>query len=576
MTGQTIESTMKDAMWRGSFIVAVALVLSFVFNLLRFTGPLFMLLIYDRVLPARSEETLVALFGLVVVFVLLMGLIDYSRRRIMARFGAQFQERIETRLFTATSRNEFFARAQSKPTSGLDEVDGLRSFFNSGALISMLDMIWMPMFVVMVFVLHPMLGWLCLSAIALLVCVVLVQMLTSGAREDRAKQASRRIAEMKDIMVSSRNVIRGQEMGASLKQRWLLARQESRDRAIEFKDWTVWFDVSTRQMRVLLQYTVLAVGAYYALHNELTVGAMVAGMFLTSRVFATVESFAGDFPELCRAASRWRELKAVLAAKDAELADPNGEAIPANRLRLSLGNVSVKSPVTGRTLLRSVNMNVAPGKVIEIIGASGSGKTVLAETILGGWKLSAGSIHLCSSNISRLSEAETSRIYGYVPETVTFVAGTIEENISRLDIDVSRDKVVAAAKAAGIHDTILALPEGYMMRLDQSGTGFSRGDRYRLGLARALYNDPQILVIDEPDASMREALNKSLRPVLADLKSRGCIVLIFSRQRLSLPMTSGQLLLDGGRLKPFPVPENVTQLSDKKAEKKIATGGGAE
>ena len=131
MTGQTIESTMKDAMWRGSFIVAVALVLSFVFNLLRFTGPLFMLLIYDRVLPARSEETLVALFGLVVVFVLLMGLIDYSRRRIMARFGAQFQERIETRLFTATSRNEFFARAQSKPTSGLDEVDGLRSFFNS-------------------------------------------------------------------------------------------------------------------------------------------------------------------------------------------------------------------------------------------------------------------------------------------------------------------------------------------------------------------------------------------------------------------------------------------------------------
>mgnify|MGYP002682747086 CR=1 FL=1 len=165
---------------------------------------------------------------------------------------------------------------------------------------------------------------------------------------------------------------------------------------------------------------------------------------------------------------------------------------------------------------------------------------------------------------------------GYLPQRVTLFDGTIAENIARLAPAPDDAAVVAAAQKAAAHQMILDLPDGYDTRVSQAGGRLSGGQIQRIGLARALYNDPQILVIDEPDASMREALNKSLRPVLADLKSRGCIVLIFSRQRLSLPMTSGQLLLDGGRLKPFPVPENVTQLSDKKAEKKIATGGGAE
>lgn len=571
MAARTVENSAREAIWGGKVILVAAFGFSFVFNLLRLTGPMFMLLIYDRVLPSRSQETLVSLFAILVAFVVLMGMIDYSRRRILARFGAQFQERIENRLFSGTSRNEFFAHAGSKPTPGLDELDGLRSFFNGGAPISAMDFVWTPMFLIMVFVLHPYLGWLGVGGIALLLVLVLLRMTFSAGREDRAKDSSRKIGDLKDMMISSRDVIRAQEMGASVKQRWLSARRDSRDRSIELRDLAVSFEVASRQIRLLLQYSVLALGAYLTLQGLLTVGAMVAAMFLVSRVFSTVDDFVGDFPNFIRASANWKALKKILAAKDAERSDPYSATLAEAKARLSLSNVSVRSPITGDLMLRSISLNVGPGKLVEIIGDSGSGKTVLAETILGGWRTASGTILFSGVNIERLSEAETAAIFGYVPETVSFVVGTIEENISRLDVSPDRDRVVAAARTAQVHDLIMALPQGYETRLDLAGSGLSRGDRHRLALARALYGNPQVLIIDEPDPALREALAKTMRSVIIEMKSRGCVILVFSREKLSLPSTSGQLNLESGRLKQFKVlPSNVTKLGDTKPEKKIS------
>jgi len=571
MTARSIEGSAREAVRGGGLILFAAFVFSFVYNLLRLSGPFFMLLIYDRVLPSRSEETLIALFGILAVFVIAMGMIDYSRRRILARFGAQFQERIEQRLFTASSRNEFFAHAGPKPITGLNELDGLRGFFHSGALISIFDFVWTPMFLIMVFVLHWVLGWVSVGGIALLLVLVLIKMATSGAREQRSTEAGKQIGDLKDLMTSSRDVIRGQDMGASVKERWLAARRVSRDRSLELKDWSGWFEVSSRQIRLLLQYSVLAVGALLTLRGQLTVGAMVAAMFLVSRVFSTVEDFLGDLPAIRRAVINWNSLKRSLAAKEAELSDPCTTNVAEVRARLSLSNVSVRSPLTGELILRSLNLSIGPGKLVEIIGDCGSGKTVLAETILGGWKTSSGTILFGGINIERLSETETAAIFGYVPETVTFVVGTIEENISRLEVRPNRDKIVAAAKTAHVHDLIMALPDGYQTRLDLAGSGLSRGDRHRLALARALYNDPQVLIIDEPDPALREALPKTMRSTINEMKSRGGVIVIFSRERLSLPMTSGQLILDSGRLKSFKVQaDNVTKLGESKTVKKVS------
>jgi ATP-binding cassette subfamily C protein len=554
--------------------VAAAFVMSFIYNALRLTGPLFMLLIYDRVLPSRSVETLVALFIMVAVFVLTMGLIDYSRRRVLARFGAQFQERIEERLFTATSRNEFFVRAQAKPTAGLDQLDGLRAFFHSGALVSILDFFWMPMFLAIIFVLHWILGWLTVGGIAFLALLIAARMLSSSAREERAKTASKKIGILKDLMVSSRDVIRGQEMGAAVKERWLAARKASRDRAIELRDRTLWFDVYIRQFRLLLQYSVMATGAYFTLMGELTVGAMVAAMFLVSRVFSTVEDFLGDFPTIWKSWGQWKSLKRILAAKEAVHANPYNDTEADLRAKLELANVSVRSPLTGQQILRSLNLRIGSGRMVEIIGESRAGKTVMAETILGGWKTSGGTILFGGVNVERLSDRETAKTFGYVPETVTFVAGTIEENIARLEVAPDRDRVVAAAKMAQIHQIIMALPEGYHTQIDAAGSGFSRGERHRLAFARAVYNEPELLIIDEPDQLLREDLLKSLRPALAEFKNRGAVVIVFAREKLSHPMSSGQLLLDRGRLKQFKVPDNVTKLSEKKPVKKVSSIAG--
>ena len=360
-------------------------------------------------------------------------------------------------------------------------------------------------------------------------------------------------------------------MTSSVKDRWLIARRSSRDRAIELKDLTVWFDVYKRQLRVLLQYSVMAVGAYLALYSELTVGAMVAGMFLVSRVFSTVEEFMGYLPSMKRASQQWGDLKRILAAKEAEREDPYTAHSMHRAAKLSVADVTVKSPLDNSTLLRSIKLNIGAGALAEIVGESGSGKTVLAETILGGWKLSSGAIFVRGVAIDRLSERETAGMFGYVPETVSFVVGTIEENISRFDLVPNQEKVVAAAKLAKLHDFIVTLPEGYQTQIDAGARMFSRGERYRIALARAIYPNPDVLVIDEPDSSIISDAQKTLRSVISEMRSRGCVVIVFSRMTLSLPSVTGHLVLEGGRLKKFNIPKNVTKLVERKQEKKPAT-----
>ena len=567
MTETGVEKSAGDAMWRGKFILTFAFLLSFVHNLLRLAGPMFIVLIYDRVLPSRSEETLVSLFGMLVLLVMLMGLFDYSRRRIMARFAAQFQERIEDRLFTATARNEFFAKARSKPTGGLDELDSLRSFWHSSAPITIMDVIWMPMFIGIVFLLHWKLGLICLGGILLLLLLIVLRMFASARREQNAKVASSKIGELKTLLVSSREVIRSQEMTASVKERWLAARQQSRDRAIELKDLTVWFDVYKRQLRLLLQYSVMAAGAYLALHSELTIGAMVAAMFLVSRVFSTVEDFMGDLPAIRKAMQQWADLKRILAAKDAEREDPYNPHAMHQTAKLSVADVTVKSPISNKTILKSLKLNIAAGALVEITGDSGSGKTVLAETILGGWKVSSGAIFVRGVAIDRLSARETAGMCGYVPEVVTFVTGTIAENISRLDVEPQQEQIVVAAKLAQVHELIMSLPDGYQTSIDSTASMFSKGERHRLALARAVYGNPDVLLIDEPDASIGAETQKTLRPVISEMRSRGCVVIVFSRRTLSLPSVTGRLTLEAGKLRRFKVPENVTDLSEKKSGK---------
>jgi ATP-binding cassette subfamily C protein len=539
--------TARQALRHGRWILAVAFAMSFGVNLLRLAGPLFVILIYDRVLPSQSQETLVALFALLVAFVVVQGLLDYARKRVLARFGAQFQERLEAVIFATTSQSEMFDPSRSKPTAGLDELDGLRAFFHSSSLVALFDFVWTPMFVLVVFVLHPMLGWVCVGGIVILFLFSLLQIALMGDRQADAAAASRGIGDLKNMIVASRDVVRGQEMAGGFKSRWLEARRQSRDKAIALKDWTVGFDNLSGATVLIVRYSVLALGAWLTLGGTLTIGAMVAATFLVTRVLSPVDHFMGELPNILEAARNWARLKRFLSAKpEADLgAGPAGSP----RLRLALDTVWVKSPLTGASLLKGLSLEIPPGRMVQINGASGRGKSVLAQTILGQCRRSAGSILIDGINLERLSDDETAAIFGYVPETVGFVAGTIAENIAHLDPDPNPETVASAARQACLHAFISSLPDGYQTLLDPTAAQLSRGQRHQLALARALCRAPHLLIIDEPDAMLLDVLPETMDKTFSTVLRRGGSILILSRKMLDLKQISATYRLDGGKLK---------------------------
>ncbi len=534
---------------KGRGLLLATFGMSFVLSLLRLAGPLFMILVYDRVLPSRSEETLVALFFMLVLLVVASGLIDHARRRIIARFGAQFQERIETQIFQRTPREEFLQRGAVKPTSGLDEVDGLRSFFHSGALLAMMDFFWLPMFVAFIFILHPTIGWVLIGGMALLLADVLLRIVFARDLEDEARAATGRIGELKHMLVSSRDVLRTQEMTAPFKARWLQARRQSRDQAITLRDFTGWFDTFSRQSKQLVHYAVLAVGAWFALRGEMTVGAMVACTFVAVRCLSIADSFFEDLPAMRVALQNWRGLKRILEAKTTADDDLYADHTVPERARLSLVNISVRTGLDATPVLRGVSLNIAAGQVVEITGASGAGKTVLAETLLGIWRRSSGCVLYNGMNTARLSEAESTRIFGYVPEAPSFLSVSIEENITRMVPGPDRERVMEVCRLVALHDRILAMPDGYQTRLDRNASGFSRGERHRLALARALYHQPEVLIIDEADDALRGLLRGPLADEMLAKKAKGHLLLVFSRDPLKLAYATARLSLENGKLK---------------------------
>jgi ABC-type protease/lipase transport system fused ATPase/permease subunit len=549
----TSANPLREALGRGKGILVVAFGLSFVFNLLSLAGPIFMLLIFDRVLPSRSEETLVALFALVVFLLAALVLIDYSRRRLLARFGARFQEQLEDRMFDGSSKAWQTQRSSRKPVPGLDDLDAVRGFFHSGAMIAVLDVFWAPMFLLAIFVLHPGLGLLALTGIGLLVGIAVARWVIAGGREERLRLAKRRIGSLQDMAATGRSAIRSQEMSAGYRSRWIDARRQARDRSLETRDMTTWFSVGARQVQGLARYAVLAAGAWLTLQGELTIGAMVAATFLAQRAINPLDSFLDEAPVIVRSMSHWSDLRAVLSNRGAAVRD-GAAAAPAGAPTLALQRVTVRSPVTGATVLNTISFSFPSGSITEITGQSGSGKTLLAETLLGLTPATSGHVLYNGVPIQQVSPAIVARAFGYVSETADFVTGTIAENIARLDPEIDQEAIVMAARLARVHDFIIGLPEAYDTRLEATERKFSLGQRNQIALARALYGSPDLLVIDDPEPVIRRLLKKDLRPALDAMKARGAAVIILAREPIALPNATQVATLEAGRLKAV-VPE---------------------
>jgi PrtD family type I secretion system ABC transporter len=541
MNGQYRRNELNAAFWSGGWLLGLAFLFSFFVTLLMLTSPMFMLLIYDRVLSSRSQETLVALFGLVVVLMLLMALFDYSRGRILARFGARLQERLESRVLQAVEARASRTRAAAgAPASGTRELDGLRSFFHSSSLIALLDFIWAPVFLGAVFLFHPLLGWVAVTGVIMLFLLAVLRAGFCSHLVEEAEAATGAVGRLARQIQEAQRTILTQGMARPAVESWLSARQASRDAAILLNDRTQWFATCTKHMRLLFQVTVLALGAHLVLSNDLTVGGMVACFILLVRVFHPVEAFLKHLPAIRRAVANWRALDAILKSAPPSRAagDPSGlgGGVEVRELR-------VRRPDGQGMLLDGVGFSVRPGNAVQISGASGAGKSVLARALLGQQGIASGSITLGGRNIEQFGAEEIARLVGYLPEEIGFYPGSIMQNIARLGSGASMKDVVAAARRAGAHAMISGLPKGYHTQIDADGAPLSRVQRQKVALARALYGAPMLLVLDEP----AEVLPSVWPAGPEGSPSGGPAIVILGRAR-ALPPGSRRCALENGRL----------------------------
>ncbi|MEZ5684693.1 MAG: type I secretion system permease/ATPase [Paracoccaceae bacterium] len=522
--------------------LAAALFSAFV-NLLMLTGPLFMLQVYDRVLSARALETLTALFLLVLFLFLMMGLLDGARNRLMARIAAQLQARLEARVFTAALRRGSALPGDPLAGTALRDLDAVQKFTASPTLIAFLDMPFTPLFLAVIFVFHPWLGLLALAGGVALVAVTLLNQRLTRQPLLLATQAQTRAERLADQLHGESELIQALGMRAASFTRWQRARDTASDTGLAASDLGAGFSVGTKTFRLFLQSAMLALGAWLVLRGELSAGAMIAASILMGRALAPVEQAISGWALLTRARNGWGRLAALLGATPPEAPRT---ALPHPRALLEVSQISIVPPGQKLPALRGLSFRLEPGQAMGVIGPSGAGKSTLARAICGVWPPAAGAIRLDGATLDQYDPDRRGQLIGYLPQRVTLFDGTIAENIARLSATPDPAAIVEAAKRAAAHQMILDLPEGYDTPVTQSGGRLSGGQIQRIGLARALYGDPVLLVLDEPNANLDNDGSLALNAAIRTMKAAGGAVLIMAHRPAAIAECDTLLVLEGG------------------------------
>ena len=511
-------------------------------NLLMLTGPLYMLQIYDRVLGSGSEETLIALTVLVVFLYGVMGLLDYTRGRIMARVGARFQSDLDRRVFDAVVRKSAVAPDVNTQT-GLSDLESVQRLLTSPVLMAAFDLPWTPVFFAGIFLFHPLLGYLAVVGAVILVLIALANQLLSRRLQAKAAGDGHVAGLMSEQIRTEAEMVQAMGMRDAAFSRWQVARDSALKSQIGATDVTGSFTSITKALRLFLQSAMLGLGAWLVLQNQITAGAMIAGSILLGRALAPVELALNQWPVVQRAMRGWNNLSELLGAVAAEKPKT---PLPKPEAYLVVKSLTVVPPGEKQASLKSINFEVSPGQAVGVIGPSGAGKSSLARTLTGVWRPAGGAVRLDAASLDQYDPSVLGRHIGYLPQRVQLFDGTIADNIARLDPNPDSEKVVAAAKMAAAHEMILELPEGYDTRVSAEQMRLSGGQMQRIGLARALYDDPVIVVLDEPNSNLDNVGSQALNAAIRRLKQEGRSVLIMAHRPAAIQECDMLVVLDNG------------------------------
>ncbi|MEL6363088.1 MAG: type I secretion system permease/ATPase [Pseudomonadota bacterium] len=536
-------------------ILAVA-VFSALINLLALAGPLYMMQIYDRVLSSNGIETLVALSILLAACYLLSGFLDFSRTGLMARVAQRFDKTIALPAFDLT----LTSGQNSSAASSLQDLRIVRKFIASPAIAAVFDGMWTPIFLLIIFLIHPVLGSVAVAGGVVLMVLAVINQRRNAEPLRKAEETAREA----DMLIAgyARNIDAAKAMGMrdALRLRWANVYRRSLDAGRVGADGIGAFSSATKALRLALQSSILGVGAYLAILQEITPGVMIASSILVGRALAPIDQGIAQWPAFVSARAAWARLKKGLESADVQ--DSRRTELPAARGVLSAHDVAVYAPsdlasaglrsdAAGQPIIDGVRFEIKPGDVLAVVGPSASGKSTLAKSLAGAWAVGHGAIRLDGAELGTLSDAYRGSQIGFLPQDVELFEGTVAENIARLAKNIDSDKVVSAAIDAGAHDMILRLSDGYETQVGVGGRFLSGGQRQRIGLARALFGTPPLVILDEPNANLDVAGETALSEAIEARKAKDLTTVIVTHRHSSLDVVTKMLVMEGGRQKMF-------------------------
>ncbi|MDE0023816.1 MAG: type I secretion system permease/ATPase [Spirochaetaceae bacterium] len=528
-------------------LLAACGMFSMAVNVLMLTGPLFMLQIYDRVLSSRSEATLVTLAGLVAFLFLLMGVLDHARGRVLARVGARLQERLDPRVLHAIVVRSVAPAERSRPATGLSDLEAINRFASSAGAFTFFDAPWTPVFLIVLFLFHWMLGLLAVLSGGVLLAVALINQARTGTLQREAGEATAEAAHFIEQVRAGGETVQGLGMLGAVVKRTGELRRRLLDRTVAVSDRNGLYGVVTKTLRLFLQSMMLGLGAWLALRGEVTAGIVIAGSILLGRALAPIDQAVGNWPRLQRAVVAWRELGRLLSETPPE---PARTALPEPRARLEAHSVTVAPPGARYAVVRQATLRVGPGQAAGIAGVSAAGKSTLARALAGVWRPLGGSVRLDGAELDHYGSAALGRHIGYLPQEVVLFEGTVAENIARMAPEPDAAAVVEAARRTGAHEMILGLPGGYDFQVAAGGAALSGGQRQRIALARAFYGRPVVVIMDEPDSNLDAEGTLALARAVRGLKARGGAAVIVAHRQGAFAQCDAVYLMENGR----PVP----------------------
>jgi PrtD family type I secretion system ABC transporter len=535
-------------------VVLFLFLVSGLINVLALTGSLYMMQIYDRALTSGSVPTLVVLSALAVGLYMFQGGFDVIRTQVLVRVGARLDKKIAPMAHRVAIDMPRFGFSTSEALERGRDVDTVRGFLGSQGPGALFDLPWMPIYLAFIYFLHPLLGALTFAgAFVLTVLTIASEILTKRLHASTRKAAIARNT-IADSNARNAEVIKAMGFSDRVVDRFNGANGEHLELQTKANDIAGTFASVSRVLRMLLQSAVLGLGAYLTISGELTAGAIIACSVASSRALAPVDQAIGNWKGFVAARAAYARLReTVIALVNAE----QPMKLPAPEQSLLVDKITVAAPGTGQVILSEVRFELEAGQALGVIGPSAGGKTTLARALTGIWPVLRGNVRLDGADLGQWRDEELGRHIGYLPQEVGLMDATIEENICRFEPEPDYRQVIEAAKAAGVHDMIVKLPEGYRTQLGPQGTALSAGQRQRVGLARALYGNPFVVVMDEPNSNLDGEGEEALARAIEGVRARNGIAIVIAHRPSALVAVDLVAVVQSGRLTAFGKKEEI-------------------